>query len=308
MGIRYISEQASAELINHKLAFEAVREAFIQSVGEGECFPVVIGNGSAPGSRFTVKSATGTGYTGVKVGSYWPDNVKVGIPCHGTSILLLDAETGMPAALIEAAKVNAYRTAAADAVAVSVLAREDAKVLTVFGTGHQAEYECLAVAEVRDLEKINVVGRDKAKAVALADKLKAAGLNAVPAEPEAAVAEADIIVTATTATAPLFNAEWVRPGTHVSSMGSDGPGKQELPVALFAAAGLFCDLPEQSVSVGEFQHLEGQGDAERVVAIGDVLTGRNVGRISPEQITVFDSSGIALQDLAVAEAILKAAG
>ena len=121
---------------------------------------------------------------------------------------------------------------------------------------------------------------------------------------EIACRTADIIVTATTATKPLFQADWVRPGTHISSMGSDAIGKQELPPQLSAQSRLFCDLPEQSARIGEFQHVDA---GISLTAIGAVLSDTAEGRRTAEEITIFDSSGIALQDLYIAEAIIAAA-
>lgn len=126
-------------------------------------------------------------------------------------------------------------------------------------------------------------------------------MPAEAAAAEAAVRAADIIVTATTATAPLFEAAWVQPGTHVSSMGSDAKGKQELPSDLFPHARLFCDLPDQSVRIGEFQHANPEATP---IAIGALLSGDAPGRQDETEITIFDSSGISLQDLHMAKAIL----
>jgi ornithine cyclodeaminase len=129
------------------------------------------------------------------------------------------------------------------------------------------------------------------------------GIDAQVAEAQAACAIADIIVTATSSRAPLFDASWVRPGTHLASMGSDATGKQEMPVALFRRASLFCDLPGQSRSIGEFQHADASA---QIVAIGEVLAGRHPGRRSDEDITIFDSSGLSVQDLYVARHLLAA--
>lgn len=136
----------------------------------------------------------------------------------------------------------------------------------------------------------------------MAAELRSQGLKAETALPKAACAAADIIVTATPAKSPLFEAAWVRPGTHLASMGSDAPGKQELPPQLLAEASLFCDLPEQSRAIGEFQHAPA---AAILTAIGDVLSGARPGRRSPDEITVFDSSGLSLQDLYVARYLLE---
>jgi len=179
-------------------------------------------------------------------------------------------------------------------------------VLAIFGAGNQALYECIAIARIRPVTQILIVAREAAKGNAFAAALQDEGLKAVCAEAREACERADIVVTATPSRAPLFDADWIRPGTHVASMGSDAAGKQELPPALFDRAALFCDLPAQAVVMGDFQHFS--GDRAAIVAIGEVLQGRAPGRVSPEQITVFDSSGIALQDLTIARRLVAARG
>ncbi|MCD2442025.1 ornithine cyclodeaminase family protein [Agromyces sp. SYSU K20354] len=267
-------------------------------------FPVVIGHTLTEGQRFTVKSgSTGTA-TGVKVGTYWHGNSELGLPRHGSTTLLLDPETGRLSAVIEAAAANAMRTAAADALAVQALARDDASTLTVVGTGTQAFYEAAAVARVRPIARVLISGRSEAKAAQLADRLSAhLSVPVTPTSIQAAVEAADVLVTVTTSREPLFNAEWVRPGTHVSAMGADGPGKQELPTALHARAALFCDVIEQTRTLGEFQHAP---QHMPITPLRDVLRGDAPGRVIRDQVTIFDSSGFALQDLTLAEHILAA--
>ncbi len=299
-----VTEAQSAACVTHELAFDAMRRAFIAAIGaDAFSFPVVLAHGSDPQNRFTIKSAAGADLAGLKVGAYFPSNDARGLPRHASTILLIDQSSGRIGAVVEGSTLNCYRTAAADAVATDALARRDAAVLTLFGTGHQAAYEVQAIVRIRRLSRILVVGRDPLRATAFAKMLQGQGLPAEVADPETAVRAADIIVTATTATAPLFDAGWVRPGTHISSMGSDAQGKQELPPNLFPRARLFCDLPAQSARIGEFQHAT---PATPLIAIGAVLSGASEGRQSLKDITVFDSSGISLQDLHMAKAILAA--
>jgi len=299
-----VPEDESASLVDEALALEAARRAFLASVG-AVAFPSVIAHGSDPGNRFSVKSAASADVAGAKIGSYWPGNDALGLPRHNSLVLLFDQRAGRIGAVIEAGVANAYRTAAADALAVQVLAREDSRVLAVFGTGNQAFHECRALIRVRPLEEILVVGRSDQSAARLIARLRDAGIAARAEAPEPACARADLIVTATTSRAPLFEAGWVRPGTHVSCMGADARGKQELPPELFARASLFCDLPEQSTTLGELQHA---GPACAPVMLGAVLAGTARGRRSAAEITVFDSSGIGLQDLALGLAILERRG
>lgn len=307
--MRFIPEQRSAALVTEELAFKAARDALIAAAGsQSEVFPAVLGHGSDEQNKFTVKSASSAHLAGVKIGSYWPSNTSKGIARHNSLLLLFDQAHGRIGAVIEAGVVNAYRTAAADAVAASVLARPDAATLTVFGTGHQALYECAALARVRPITTIHVVSRSQQRGEDFLTRLAGRGLVGRLTSAEEACRAADLIVTATTSVAPLFDAAWVRPGTHVAGMGADADGKQELPVDLLTTARLFCDLPSQAVRIGEFQHvadLVADGTLE-ITAIGDVLTGRAEGRQSEHDITVFDSSGIALQDLFIAETLLHA--
>ncbi|MEU4445337.1 ornithine cyclodeaminase family protein [Actinosynnema sp. NPDC050801] len=300
----FLSEEESSALVTRDLAYAAARSALLEAAGSGVLFPAVVGHGSSPANRFTVKSAAAAEAAGVKIGSYWPGNAERGVPRHSSVVLLFDQDTGRIGAVVEAGLANAFRTAAADAVAADVLARPDARSLAVFGTGPQAWHECLALARVRDLSAVHVVARDAGRGARFAASLEAEGLAAAVTGPEEACRSADIIVTATTARAPLFEAGWVRPGTHVASMGSDAEGKQELPVELLASARPFCDWPAQSAVLGEFQHVPDV----RPTAVGDVLAGRAPGREAADDVTVFDSSGIALQDLHLALALLRAAG
>ena len=300
----HINEAQSASLVSHEMAFAAITRALIAAAStHASTFPVVLGHASDPQNRFTIKSGTDADLTGLKVGSYFPTNDRLGLPRHDSIVLLFDQARGRVGAIVEAGKLNAYRTAAADAVASDALARRDATVLALFGTGHQAEYEALALSQVRRLTRILVVGRDPVRTEAFVQRLQSRHLPAESSQPEAACAAADIIVTATLATAPLFRAGWVRPGTHLSSMGSDATGKQELPPELFHSARLFCDLPEQSRRIGEFQHADARLP---LTAIGAVLGGQSPGRVSAADITIFDSSGISLQDLYMAQAIISA--
>jgi ornithine cyclodeaminase len=300
----HIDEAQCARLISHELAFAAISRALIAAASpSSSIFPVVLGHASDPQNRFTLKSGTDADLAGVKIGSYFPTNDRLGLPRHDSIILLFDQSKGKIGAIVEAGKLNAYRTAAADAVATDILASKDASTVALFGTGHQAEYEALALSRIRTLKKIIVVGRDPVRTASFAKHLQSKGLPAETSRAEQACAAADVIVTATAATAPLFHAEWVRAGTHISSMGSDATGKRELPPDLFHKARLFCDLPEQSRRIGEFQHAEAKA---QLTAIGDVLSGKARGRVSADDVTIFDSSGIALQDLYIAQAIIKA--
>ncbi|MFF7171398.1 ornithine cyclodeaminase family protein [Streptomyces pseudovenezuelae] len=300
----HIPEERTAALVDEDLAMEAARAAFAATV-DGPVFPSLAVHGSDPRNRFTLKPSASATHAGVKIGTYWPGNTEHELPRHHSTLLLLDQRTGRLAAVLEVGTANAYRTAAADALAVDLLARPDATTLAVFGTGHQAAYEVRAVSRVRAVGEVLVVGRTAGRAERTAAALAAQGHAARAAVAEEACARADVIITATTARAdapPLFDASWIRPGTHLSCMGADAPGKRELPPELFARARVFCDLPEQARRMGEC----GQAPADTVLTpLAEVLTGRAEGRTDDSEITLFDSSGIGVQDLFLGLALLE---
>ncbi len=313
MRLTVISEAVVREVISLDLAFAAVSGALTSvATGDSDIMPVVLAGGPSPGSGFAVKTATDlpAGLLGLKVGSYFPDNQKHGIPNHGSTTLLLDAETGLPRALVSAGYLNGLRTAAANAIAVDRLARPDSAILGVIGAGHQAAFEVRAVAARRRLGTVKVWSRHRASAEGLCQQLEdlECVVSAVSTAEEA-VQGSDILTTVTPSRAPIVEAGWVAPGTHVSAMGADAGGKQELDPRLMEIAAAFADLPEQSIRIGEFQHAVGAGFLEvgQITSLGSVLLDQHPGRTSPDQITVFDSSGVAPQDLHIAAAVLREA-
>jgi ornithine cyclodeaminase len=308
-----VSEKTVRRIITRQLAFEAVKEAFeAVAANRAQVFDVAIGTGLHDGEAFAIKSGIDSDneLVGLKCGTYWAGNFEKGIPAHGSTILLLDPESGFPEALVSASYSNGYRTAAANAIAVSCLARSDAEVLGVIGAGHQAEQEIRAVAEVSSLSLIKISTRSETRANWIADRLKDVDIKIRFTSAEDAVRGSDIVTTVTPSEAPLVRDEWVDEGTHISAMGADDRGKYELDTAILRRASLYADYPKQSVVIGEFQHAYHDGlisAVDEICALGFVTLGESPGRVSKEQITVFDSSGIAIQDLAVAGAILEAA-
>jgi len=301
-----VGEDEAARRVDLATAMAAVEAAFVaQHRGEAQAFPVALGHGSRPQDIFAVKSAVlpALGLVGLKVGTNWPGNRALGLPTHGSTTLLLDDATGAPRALVAATHLTALRTAAADGLACDRLARPDAEVLAVVGAGHQAWFEILAVTAVRPIREVRIWSRDPGRAEALAARAAAhLGLPARTPGLEACVRGADIVVTVTAAREPLVRRAWLAPGTHISAMGADAPGKQELEVAVAAEARLFADAPLQACTIGELQAAARAGlvTPEAVTPLGAVLDGPRPAPRDPGGLTLFDSSGIALQDLAVA--------
>jgi ornithine cyclodeaminase len=307
-----ISEETVRKIVTRQLAFDAVRAAFeAVAADRSRVFDVVIGTGLNNGEAFAIKSGIDgeNELVGFKCGTYWAGNFDKGLPAHGSTVLLLDPETGFPQVLVNASYLNGYRTAAADAIAVSSLARSNAAVLGVIGAGNQGEQEIRAVAEVRALSLIKISDLSEKRASLIADRLQDVDIDIRFTSAEEAVRGSDIVITVTPSESLVVRDEWVGEGTHISAMGADDKGKHELDTAILKRASLFADYPKQSVIIGEFQHGYDDGliSVNDICALGLVTLGKSPGRISDTQITVFDSSGIAIQDLAMAGAIFEAA-
>jgi ornithine cyclodeaminase len=306
----YVPEDVSQGIVTLAMAISAVREAFIAAgAGSALSFPTVQGIGRDPTHRFSVKAARvdDLNLTGMKVGAYWPSSDIVGVRRGSSAVLFLDDTTGRIEAFVQTTAANAYRTSAADALAVDLLARRDARALALFGAGFQAYHEVMAIREVRPIGRVSVVNRTAERADALVKRFREAGVEASRVGSEEACRNSDVIVTITASRQPLFEDTWVRPGTHLCCMGADDRGKQELPVALLRRARLFADLVSQSTTIGEFQHVAADIAAGTVAldGVGNVANGKNPGRRSDDDITIFDSSGIALQDIFLAKTILE---
>ncbi|MBT5073886.1 MAG: ornithine cyclodeaminase family protein [Kordiimonadaceae bacterium] len=305
-----LSEENIKKIANQKIAFDAVEQAFIAAYQQkGNIFPVVHGRGCDEGNTFSVKSGnlTDLRISGLKTGSYWAGNHLKGIPNHGTTTILLDEGTGFARAVLNAGYLNGLRTAAANAVASNSLARNDASTLGVLGAGHQAIFEIKAICAIRHIKKVLIHSRNEKTVSKAMMELASSGIFAEYADSETVCRQADILVTVTGAREALFDAAWIKPGTHISAMGADQPGKRELPVELVLKSSLFADYPPQSRVNGEFEAAYGENPDLDITAIGAVLVGEHDGRTDDDQITIFDSSGIALQDLCVATAVLDIA-
>ncbi|MER9249504.1 hypothetical protein [Mesorhizobium sp. M0590] len=169
----YISEEESAALVTHELAFEAAREALVAAASrQSWVFPAVLGRTQEVTNTFSIKSGSSGELTGVKIGSFWSGNSARGLPRHNSTIVLLDQHTGRLGAVVEAGKVNAYRTAAADAVAADLLAHKQAKVLAIFGAGNQASFEVMALARIRPIETVLIVARPSPRRFCRSDRRK----------------------------------------------------------------------------------------------------------------------------------------
>ena len=233
-----------------------------------------------------------------------PGNPARGLDTHQGTVTLFDGATGVPRAILDASAVTAVRTAAVSAVATRTLARDDARVLAILGAGVQGKAHLRALVGVREFEEVRVYSPTEAHARALA--AAGDGLARVVSSAEDAVRGADVVVTATSAREPVLRRNWLEAGAHVNAVGASTPSVRELDVDTVAACALFCDSRESLRNeAGEYRLALEQGaiPGENHVRgeLGEVLAGSAPGRLHADELTVFRSLGLAIEDLAAAE-------
>nr|WP_325248508.1 iminosuccinate reductase BhcD [Amylibacter sp.] len=307
-----VPEKEIAPLMTRAAAFAAVEGVFASMAAKTAYnFPVIreaIGHADA---LYGFKSGFDKAALnlGLKSGGYWPGNGDKGLTNHQSTIFLFDADTGKCRAIVGGNLLTALRTAAAAAVSVAHLARQDAQVLGIVGAGHQAGFQLRAVAEQRDFKRVVAWNRSPEKLDGLRRVADELGLAFEAVTLEELGAQSDVIVTITSSFEAIVQAGHIRAGTHLACMGTDTKGKQEIDAALAAKARLFTDEIAQSVSIGEFQHPVAQGGVQQadITELGAVINKTAAGRGSPDEITIFDGTGVGLQDLAVASSVVDLA-
>ncbi len=250
---------------------------------------------------------------GLKAICITPANPAAGLDTHQGVVLLSSGTTGEPLALLNASAVTEIRTAAVSVVATELLARPDADQLAVIGTGVQARAHILALDGARRLSQIRVAGRDPGRGEQFAasfDGQTSVPVTACPSAREA-VAGASIIVTATSSAQPVLSRDWIAPGTHINAIGACLPHQRELDTATVAAGVLFADRRESLLAEsGDYvlAAADGAVTPDRVRAeLGGILTGSATGRASADEITIFESLGLAIEDLAAARRVYELA-
>ena len=307
-----VSEEVCKAVIDRGAAFTAVENVFgAMARGDAYNFPVIREAIGYADALYGFKSGFDKAgkSLGVKSGGYWPGNMDKGLTNHQSTIFLFDPDTGQLAALVGGNYLTAVRTAASSSVSIAHLARRDSRVLGMVGAGHQAQFQLRAAAEQRDFEKVVAWNFHPDMLPALGKVAEEIGVPFEAVEREELGAQADVIITITSAHDALMMRDWIKPGTHIACMGTDTKGKQEVDPALVAAATLFTDEVAQSISIGETQHAVGSGavKAGDITPIGAVINGDHPGRTSDDEITLFDGTGVGLQDLAVASVAAKLA-
>jgi len=296
-------------------AIEAVERCFAAySEGKTGMPPIVASYVKKYGGVLEIKSGyLETDCIGAKVICYFESNPsKYSLPALTGVVILDDLKTGVPIAILNAAPITALRTGAAGAVAAKYLARRDSHNVGIIGTGVQGRSQLIGLNELFDIEEVRAYDRIKDSSMRYASEMsKKLGLNVKAVEaPKDAVENADIVVTATPSRSPIINSKWVREGVHINAIGADEPGKQELDPQILTKAKIVVDCLAECKVRGEIN----MAISERIIGLsdvyaelGDIVTGKKKGRESASEITIFDATGMAIQDIATSYEIYKIA-
>jgi alanine dehydrogenase len=314
-GVLILSEREVRSCLPMKDAIGAVRQAYVAFAEGRVAMPPVVHLGV---EKYNGEIDIKTGYVedfqliSTKIASGFYDNPKIGLPSGVAVVVLMDLKTSLPLAIMDGTYLTAVRTGAAGGVAASVLARKNSKTVGVIGAGTQGREQVLALHELFAIEKVKVWSKTASNAGKYSTEVaKRLGIEVqATANPREAVADADIIVTATPSRTAIVMDDWIQPGVHINAIGADGPGKQELDPKIMKRAKIVVDSLKQCRVIGEIQHALAQGlirDSDIHAEIGEILTGKKSGRESDDEITLFDSTGLAAQDIAAANIVYQLA-
>ena len=308
MKILILTHAEVTELLTMRECIAVMEEA-LAALDRGEAHQplrmIVTPPGAAGDMALMPAYRSGQNY-GVKVVCFFPDNPAKGLDSHQGSVMLFSGATGELMAVMNASAITAIRTAAVSGVATRLLARRDANELAIIGSGVQARAHIEAMACVRPIKRARIASRRIESAKRFAEDLRAKCSFPIEASEsvEKAVRGADIVVTASTAEQPILKREWIAPGAHLNVVGSSIPSTREIDSETMAAASLFVDRRESTMNEGGdylFAMREGLIGPDSIRAeIGQLLTGRHPGRVARDEITLFKSLGLAVEDLASA--------
>lgn len=334
--LRVLSDQDVRKCIDIKGTLTAVEKSYVaKSAGLAHLYPVVDQKLNNDKAEFDIKSGDWLeeGIIGAKLVNWFGDNSAKGLDTIVGLSMLFDSNTGYPLALINASYITSMRTGASGAIAAKYLAKPDAKVAVVIGTGNQALFQIAflisALPTIQNIYIVNPRSFDKAQkfTAEVSQKLKmimedqidpenkvwnrrVQAINFLAsADIEKALVVADVVITATPSRGSLISKKSIGPGVHINCMGADSVGKQEIDEELFSGARVFTDDLSQSISLGECQTAVRKGilNSNQIIELGDVINGFYLGRESENQVTVFDGTGISLQDISVGKLALDVA-
>jgi ornithine cyclodeaminase len=317
MKLKILTRDDVAKAVNMAEAIETVKKAFIQlSSGKAEMplrtqVPVEKRKGV---TLFMPAYLADSDAMGAKIVSVFPNNQERKLPTVHAVVIVVDVETGRPTAVMDGTYLTALRTGAASGVATDLLSRKDARVVAIFGAGTQSRTQLEAICTVRSIEKVWVYDVMPRAAGAYVEEMKEQGIP-IPADifaaesPKQAVSEADVICAATTSSRPVFNNSDLKPGVHINGVGSYTPEMQEIPAPAVVQSKVIVDSRQAALAeAGDLiiaidgglisdKHIHGE--------IGELAAGKISGRESEEETTFFKSVGLAVQDVSVAELVLR---
>jgi alanine dehydrogenase len=306
--ILLLTPREVASLLTIDDCIVAVEQAF-RLLGEGKAIPPAVLSMQLPRGGFHVKAGVldlGRQYFAAKVNGNFPENTaRFSLPTIQGVIVLCDAENGSPLAVMDSREITSLRTAAATAVAAKHLARKNSRTVTICGCGSQGRVQAIVVSRIYGLQTLLVYDKSADRAQRLAQQLATdLGILITPVlDLAAAVRQSDICVTCTTSHNPVLGPGDVSPGTFIAAVGADNPEKQELDPALMAKSKIVADILEQCAVMGDLHHAIAAGAVTRAdvhAELGEIVAGKKPGRESDQEITIFDSTGMALQDVAIA--------
>lgn len=307
-----VPEKEIADLIDRKTSFDAVESVFAAMARKDAYnFPVIRESIGYADALYGFKSGFDRAglALGLKSGGYWPGNMDKGLTNHQSTVILFDPDTGKVKAMVGGNLLTALRTAAASSVSIKYLAPKGAKTLGMIGAGHQSAFQMRAAAEQCDFEKVIGWNHHPENLPKLEKVANAIGLPFETVELEQLGEQADVIISITSSFDPILMDAQVKGGTHIACMGTDTKGKQEVEASLVSRATVFTDEITQATTIGECQHAFAEGSLKEteITELGFVINGEQQGRSSDDEVTLFDGTGVGLQDLAVASAAVDLA-
>ena len=311
----FLTPRDVQKLLTLEDCIAAVERAF-RLHGEGNASPPGVLGVHTPDGSFHIKAGLlnlGASYFVAKVNGNFPENnTRFGLPTIQGLIVLCDGENGTPLAIMDSRDVTSLRTAAATAVAAKYLARRDSRTVTICGCGIQGRVQLTALSRVCPLESAFACDKSEELSLCFAREMESHLKIPVTSTPDLATAvrRSDICVTCTPARHPLAGLDHVQPGTFLAAVGADNPQKQELSPALMARSKIVCDILEQCATIGDLHHALEAGavsPSDVHAELGEIVAGKKPGRESADEITIFDSTGMALQDVAATAAVYEKA-
>lgn len=312
--LRVISKDEIASLITLEKIINEIEKGFVGFFKrENVVFPVIREKIEKYEGIFGIKS----GYLqkedtlGFKAGGFWIKNIEKNLPTHQSIILLFDPSTGQAISMMDANIITILRTGAVGAIAAKFLARKNSSKICIIGAGTQGRIQLTALQKMFYIKQVKVYDKNYNFSKKFAKEFKEKGLN-ISAErsAEEAVKDADIIVTTTPSEKPIIKEDWIEPSVHINAIGADTVGKQELDPKIFKKAKIVVDDTSQCIKMGETQHAFTQGIIKKkdiYAELGEIIAGKKAGRESETEITLFDATGLAFQDLITANLVYKLA-